>query len=197
LQAPLKNNTLLGVKSKGGTERMLTMEQVYRIRNMKKFEGKSLREISQITGHDFETVKKYVEKEDFNQTIRPKQRRKGKLSPYRSIVTTWLINDKQAPHKQRHTARRVFDRLKELYGDEFDASERSVRKFVANIRKELQMNPDGFLPLEHPPGEGQADFGKARFIENGITYDGYYFNISYPYSCKNRRPESDPADHFI
>jgi hypothetical protein len=73
-------------------------------------------------------------------------------------------------------------KLKELYGDEFDASERAVRKFVADIRKELQVNTDGFLPLEHPPGEAQADFGEARFIENGITYDGYYFNISYPYS---------------
>jgi transposase len=161
---------------------MLTMEQVYRIRNMKKFEGKSLRKISQLTGHNFETVKKYVEKDDFNQTIRPKQRRQSKLSPYRSIVTAWLIKDKQAPHKQQHTARRVYDRLKELYGDEFDASERAVRKFVADIRKELQVNTDGFLPLEHPPGEAQADFGEARFIENGITYDGYYFNISYPYS---------------
>jgi len=182
LQAPLKNNTLLGVESKGGTERMLTMEQVYRIRNMKKFEGKSLRKISQITGHDFETVKKYIEKDDFNLTIRPKQRRKSKLSPYRSIITTWLIKDKQAPHKQQHSARRVYDRLKEMYGDEFDASERAVRKFVADIRKELQTNTDGFLPLEHPPGEAQADFGKARFIENGITYDGYYLNLSYPYS---------------
>jgi hypothetical protein len=47
---------------------------------MKKFEGKSLRKISQITGHDFETVRKYVEKEDFNQMLRPKQRRQGKLS---------------------------------------------------------------------------------------------------------------------
>jgi transposase len=102
---------------KGVIERMLTMEQVYRIRNMKKFEGKSLRKISKITGHDFETVKKYVEKEDFNLMIRPKQRRKSKLSPYRSIVTTWLINDKKAPHKQQHTAKRVYDRLKELYGN--------------------------------------------------------------------------------
>jgi len=63
---------------------------------MKKFEGKSLSKISQITGHDFETVKKYVEKENFNQTFRPKQRRQGKLSPYKNIVTTWLINDRHA-----------------------------------------------------------------------------------------------------
>jgi hypothetical protein len=72
--------------------------------------------------------------------------------------------------------------LKELYGDKFDASERAVRKFVADIRKELQTNTDGFLPLEHPPGESQADFGGARFVENGITYDGYYLNLSYPHS---------------
>ncbi|KPU44101.1 hypothetical protein OXPF_22680 [Oxobacter pfennigii] len=45
---------------------MLTMEQVYHIRYMKKFEGKSLRKIADIIGHDFETVKKYVEKDNFN-----------------------------------------------------------------------------------------------------------------------------------
>jgi len=38
---------------------MLTMEQVYRIRNMRKFEGRSLRKISKITGHDFETEKSF------------------------------------------------------------------------------------------------------------------------------------------
>jgi transposase len=161
---------------------MLTMEQIYRIRYMKKFEGKSLRKISEITGHNIQTVKKYVEKDDFNQRIRPRQKRKSKLSPYRSIVTTWLIKDKQAPHKQQHTAKRVYERLKELYGDEFNASERAVRKFVADIRKELEMNPDGFLPLEHPPGEAQVDFGEALFIENGVAYDGYYLNMSYPHS---------------
>jgi len=65
---------------------MLTMEQIYRIRYMKKFEGKSLRKISEITGHNIQTVKKYVEKDDFNQGIRPRQKRKSKLSPYRSVT---------------------------------------------------------------------------------------------------------------
>ncbi len=88
---------------------MLTMDQIYRIKNMRKFEGKSLRKISKITGHDFQTVKKYVAKDNFNHELRPKQRRQGKLSPYKDIVTTWLVKDQQAPHKQRHTARRVYD----------------------------------------------------------------------------------------
>lgn len=158
------------------------MEQIYRIKNMRKFEGKSLRKIAEITGHDFSTVKKYSEKENFNIKIQEKQKRKGKLYVYKDIVTQWLKDDLNAPHKQRHTAKRVYDRLIELYPNEFDASERSVRKFVANLRKELGMDSDGFLPLEHPAGEAQADFGEARFIENGIAYDGYYFNLSYPHS---------------
>lgn len=161
---------------------MLTMEQIYRIKNIDKYEGKSLRKISKITGHDFSTVKKYVEKEDFNQKIKPKRKRVSKLSPYRSIVTNWLLMDQNAPRKQQHTAKRVYDRLKELYPNEFTADERSVRKFVAELRNELKIKSGGHLPLEHPPGEAQADFGEARFIQNGKTYDGYYINISYPYS---------------
>ena len=75
------------------------MEQIYRIKNMRKFEGKSLRKISEITGHDFSTVKKYVEKEDFNVEIQSKQQRHGKLSAYTDIVTRWLTDDNKAPHK--------------------------------------------------------------------------------------------------
>ena len=158
------------------------MEQVYRIRNMKKFEGKSLRKIAEITGHDFETVKKYVEKDDFNIGLKIKRRRIGKLSKYEETVRTWLLNDKHSPHKQQHTAKRVYDRLKEKYDPEFNVSDRAVRKLVAGIRKDIEMNSDGYIPLEHPPGEAQADFGEARFVENGITYDGHYLNLSYPYS---------------
>ena len=161
---------------------MLTMEQIYNIKYMSKFEGKSLRKIAKITGHDFSTIKRYVDKEDFNLAKPTKQRREGKLSPYREIILKWLTEDKNAPHKQQHTAKRIHDRLEELYPNEFNAHERSVRKFVAKLRKELIIYTDGFLPLEHPPGEAQADFGEARFIENGITYDGNYFNISYPHS---------------
>lgn len=149
---------------------------------MRKFEGKSLRKIAEITGHDFATVKKYTEKDNFNIKIAKRNYRKSKLSPYKEIVAGWLKDDLKSPYKQRHTAKRVYDRLNEIYPDEFDVSERSVRKFVAKLRKELGIVSEGFLPLRHPPGEAQADFGEARFIENGTTYDGFYFNLSYPHS---------------
>lgn len=157
------------------------MDQVYRIRYLRKFEGKSLRNIAKLTGHDFETVKKYVEKEDFNVEAKVKQKRAGKLTPYEDIVKVWLKEDLNAPHKQRHTARRVYDRLREGY-PEFDASDRSVRTLVARLKEELNLENEGYLPLEHPAGEAQVDFGKATFIENGVTFEGNYLNISYPHS---------------
>lgn len=149
---------------------------------MRKFEGKSLRKIAEITGHDFATIKKYIEKDDFNIKTVKKIHRKSKLSPYKDIVAKWLEDDLKSPYKQRHTAKRIHDRLKEIYPDEFNASERSVRKFVAKLRQELGSANEGFLPLTHPSGEAQVDFGEARFIENGKTYDGFYLNLSYPYS---------------
>lgn len=157
------------------------MDQVYNIRYLKKNEGKNYNEIVKITGHDFGTVKKYADKEDFNIEPRVKQKRKSKLDPYEGIVKGWLREDLKAPHKQRHTAKRVYDRLKEEYPDLY-VSDRSIRTLVARLKEELKLKSEGFIPLEHPAGEAQVDFGSARFIENGREYDGHYLNISFPYS---------------
>jgi hypothetical protein len=44
------------------------------------------------------------------------------------------------------------------------------------------MPDQGYILLKHPPGEAQANFGKAIFYERGIQYEGYYLNLSLPYS---------------
>jgi hypothetical protein len=75
---------------------MLTMEQIYNIRNMYKNEGKSLRQIARETKHDFETVKKYVEMEDFSPKVPVKVKRNGKTSKYRERVKQWLTDDLSA-----------------------------------------------------------------------------------------------------
>ncbi|MPQ34061.1 hypothetical protein E4V42_21965 [Clostridium estertheticum] len=69
-----------------------------------------------------------------------------------------------ASHKQYHTAKIIDGRLEELYSNEFNVHEKSVRKFVAKLRKELVMVTDGSLQLEYPPGEAQVDFREARII---------------------------------
>jgi transposase len=157
------------------------MEQIYHIKYLHNQKGQSLRKITRETGHDFETVKKYVEKDNFNLNLCPKQR-KGKLEPYKALIDSWLYEDLDCKPKQRHTAQRVYDRLKRLYGTDLNISDRTIRTYVSRCKKEIGLGTECYLPLEHPPGEAQVDFGEAQFIEKGAKYDGYYLNLSFPYS---------------
>jgi len=123
------------------------MAQVQNIRFMRNFKGVSLRAIAEETGHHFETVKKYVEKDDFNLQLRVNQHRKGKLDSFKELIDQWLREDISAKPKQRHTAKRIYDRLKDLYGDEFNISDRSVRAYVAKRRPEIQGVGSGYLQV--------------------------------------------------
>ncbi|MCD7918743.1 MAG: hypothetical protein LUG45_01440 [Clostridiales bacterium] len=89
-----------------------------------------MREISRITGHDFRTVQKYAYCDDWNETAKPNVDPKSfpVLGPYIPIVDQWLEADRKIPRKQRHTAKRIFDRLKEEYG--FTGGYTSVKVYV-------------------------------------------------------------------
>jgi len=83
-------------------------------------------------------------------------------------IDEWLEADFKAPRKQRHTAKRIYNRLKKLYNDEFTVSYRTVARYVAEKKRKLYGNKEGYIPLYHPAGEAQLDFGIAEFVENGI-----------------------------
>lgn len=161
------------------------MDQVHRIREMFYQQDKTISEIAKELGCDWRTVRKYVDKEDFNQEPpKPEPVHKSKLDIYKPEIDEWLIADRGMPRKQRHTARRVFDRLKEKYKDSFNCSYRLVADYVTVRKEELRLKrQEGYLPLIHYPGEAQADFGTADFIENGRRYrDRKYLVLSFPYS---------------
>lgn len=101
------------------------------------------------------------------------------------MVKQWLVEDEQAPRKQRHTAHRVYTRLKtmcEESGETLGISERTVRTLVAQLRKEIAHSEPVRLPLVHPMGEAQVDFGTTQFLEKGVTYEGYHLAVTFPYS---------------
>lgn len=76
------------------------------------------------------------------------------LGPYLGVIEAWLKADEEAPRKQRHTAKRIWERLQEEYG--FTGSERRIREVVAEIR---QKPKEVFLPLGFQPGEmAQVDW---------------------------------------
>lgn len=145
-------------------------------------DGENISQIKKKTGFDRKTIRKIINKKDWNEPIQVHATRESKLDKFKSEIDQWLETDKKMRKKQRHTAKRVFDRLKEEHGCELDCSYRTVAKYVAEKKKSLYENKQGFLPLEHKPGEAQIDFGKAEFVENGKNYYGSYLNVSFPYS---------------
>jgi transposase len=164
---------------------MLAMDTVHSIRYRYFAEGEKISHIARTLGLDWKTVQKYVDMDDFNEPPpKPERRLCPKLDPYKPTIDEWLIEDKQAPSKQRHTAQRVFNRLKkECPG--FDCSYRTVATYYAKRHKEIfSQGKVGYLPLEHHPGEMQADFGTADFYENGTRKTGKYLDVSFPYSNK-------------
>ena len=165
---------------------MFTMDQIHRIRELFYEQGKNLTEIATIMDCDWRTVRKYVDMEDFSPSV-PKpasnEQHTSKLDPYKPIIDQWLMDDLKAPRKQRHTAKRVYDRLKEEI-EGFDCSYRLVADYAAEKKKQLNLTKkEGSIPLEHYPGEAQADFGTADFYENGKHHEGAkYLVLSFPYS---------------
>lgn len=161
-----------------------TMDQIHHIREMFYQQDKNISEIASETGLNWKTVKKYVDMEDFNSPPPTSlERHESKLDPFKPLIDEWLSADKLAPRKQRHTAKRVFKRLKNE-ADAFNCSYRLVALYVKQKKEELRLKrADGYLPLIHHPGEAQADFGTADFYENGrFHHEAKYLVLSFPYS---------------
>lgn len=165
---------------------MLTMTQIKNIKKLYYSKGKKVTEIASITGHNYRTVLKYLKKDNYNNNTDvnkiEKRGRPTKIDPVIPIIDEWLLKDKTAPVKQRHTAKRIYDRLKQEYAELLDVKYRTIASYVTHKKKEIYKDEEGYLPLEHPKGEAQVDFGQAEFYENEKIIRGHYLNMSFPYS---------------
>ena len=92
---------------------------------------------------------------------RPEGRPAPKLGAYRDLIDSWLLADREAPRKQRHTAHRVWRRLVDEQGAV--VAERTVREYVHRRRRELGGPVEEvFVPQVHEPGvEAEVDWGEA------------------------------------
>lgn len=112
----------------------------------------------------------------------PGYRRSGErpapvLGPFMGVIDAILEDDKQAPPKQRHTARRIFDRLSNEHG--YTGSEITVRRYVQSRRR---TSAEAFVPLSQPPGEAQFDFGEATVEIDGVRVKAALAVMTLPYS---------------
>ena len=142
---------------------MLRVDQREEIRRAFYLEGKSIRRIAREGHHDRATVRKAIHDAGppHYTSIRPRPR--PVLGPFIDYIDKWLKEDESRPHKQRHTARRIYHRLKDEHL--FSGGESTVREYVHKHRNRQR---PVFIPLSYEPGvDGQADFGEAQVIMKG------------------------------
>jgi len=103
--------------------------------------------------------------------------RRSKLDPFLPIIHEILESDRTVHRKQRHTAKRIFERLRDEYG--YEGGKTIVQDAVSAWK---QQKREVFLPLSHRPGEAQVDFGFADVQLNGELTQVALFVMTLPYS---------------
>ena len=164
---------------------MLRMAQIQYIKDLYENEDLSLREIARRTQHSFTTVRKYALQDDFND-VKPLTIRRSDypvLQEYIPKIDEWLEADKKVPRKQRHSVKRIYDRLREE--EHFTGSYSCVRRYVRKKKQLMRSEQEGYLPIEHPAGQAQCDFGEFQYYDlQGKDRKGYELTLSFPYSNK-------------
>ena len=115
-------------------------------------------------------------------SVPPGYRRKAeikrpKLDGFTEIIDAWLAEDQGRNRKQRHTAKRVLERLRDEHG--FTGGYTIVKDYM---RERDRRSREMFVPLTHPPGHAQADFGEATVIIDGVEQKAHFFAFDLPHS---------------
>ena len=100
-----------------------------------------------------------------------------KLTPFLPFIEGYLAEDKLLPRKQKHTKKRIYERLQQEHG--YPYSYRAVCETIEKLREKTKKL---YLPLSHPPGKAQFDFGFAEAIIGGVRQKVAYAAMSLPYS---------------
>jgi transposase len=152
------------------------MEQFEQIRRDHARGGLSIRELARRHGVHRRAVRQALESAIPPAKRSPERRPAPKLGAYRAIIDGILEADRDAPPKQRHTARRIWQRLVEEHGAV--VSERQVCRYVQAKRRELGDVGEVFVPLVSDAGvEGEVDWGQAKVVLRGERVEVHLFEM--------------------
>src|SRR5919199_6001668 len=172
---------------------MKAVDLYARVRRACHVEGMSQRQAAREFGIDPKTVAKML-----RFSVPPGYRRskppvRPKLDGFTGLIDRILEEDRGRPRKQRHTARRIFQRLKAEHG--FTGGETIVKAYV---RERRLQGREMFVPLAHPPGHAQADFGEAVAVVGGVERKVHFFCLDLPHSdaCFGKAYPAETAEAF-
>ena len=153
------------------------MDLYLKVRRAHFQDGLSGRRIALDFGISRDSVSKmlaYSEPPGYRRTAPVKRPR---LDGFTDQIDQWLLEDKVRPRKQRHTAKRVFERLRDECG--FSGGYTIVKDYV---RSKKRGSREMFVPLSHPAGHAQADFGEALVVIGGVERKAYFLAFDLPHS---------------
>ena len=125
----------------------------------------------------WQTLQKILGQSEPTPFRRKTPRARPRLDPFVPIIHGWLDADRAMPPKQRHTAERIYQRLRDEHG--YAGCRSIVRAAVAAWR---QSQAEVFVPLTQRPGEAQADFGEAQAVVAGERVAVAFLVVTLPYS---------------
>jgi len=156
---------------------MFVVESYAAVRRFVFVEGRSRREAARVFGLSRETVSKMCRFSAPPGYVRARPAAKPKLGPLIGVVEAILEADRTAPVKQRHTAKRIFERLRDEHG--YGGGYTVVKD---HVRRQKARGRETFVPLSHPPGHAQVDFGEAVAIIGGVRQKIHFFCMDLPQS---------------
>ena len=156
---------------------MFGVEVYAAVRRFVIIDGNSRREAARVFGLSRETVLKMCRFSLPPGYTRTKPVAKPKLGPLLPVIDAILDADRTAPVKQRHTAKRIFERLRDEHG--FAGGYTVVKDYVRLCRARGR---ETFVPLSHPPGHAQVDFGEAVGVIGGVRQKMHFFCMDLPQS---------------
>jgi transposase len=159
---------------------MFDVDDYLKVRYAVQIEGLSKRAAARRFGIDPKTVDKMMRFSVPPGYIRSKPPVCPKLDAFVAIIDKILADDKSRPKKQQHTSKRIFERLRDEHG--FTGGITIVKDYVAGWQQRAR---EMFVPLVHPPGHAQADFGEALAVIGGVEQKIHYFAFDLPHSDAN------------
>jgi len=153
------------------------MDKWTEIRRRVLVDGQSKRSVCQEFNIHWDTLAKILGHSEPPGYRQGQPRHKPKIGPFLGVIKEILRQDQKVHRKQRHTKRRIFERLQHEY--EYPGGYTAVKEAV---REWERQHREVFMPLSHPPGEAQVDFGQARVIHDGDEITAAMFVMTLPYS---------------